>query len=71
MKKILGGIAIIFFALVLVIIVRTITFKEPSIETFKNTEFLQSEQFKKYQKDLIAKLQNLLPIKLFLIKMLR
>jgi carboxypeptidase PM20D1 len=58
MKKILGGIAIIFFALVLVIIVRTITFKEPSIETFKNTEFLQSEQFKKYQKDLVAKLQK-------------
>ena len=58
MKKIIGGIAILLIALVSVVIWRTVSFKEPVIEPFKDIEFTNSELYKKFQDELITKLQK-------------
>jgi carboxypeptidase PM20D1 len=63
MKKFIGGILIILGVIFLIILGKTITFREPKIEIYQNTDFIHQETFKKYQEELITKLQKAIQIK--------
>lgn len=63
MKKFIGGILIAFLVLVVIIIGRTLTFKEPYIEPFQDVNFLKNENYKNFEEGIIKKLQNSIKIK--------
>lgn len=63
MKKIIGGILVVLLLLIVFLLVRTVTFKEPHIEPFQDISFLNEDLYKNYEDEFIKKLQQSIKIK--------